>query len=128
MYATQIIKIFEHAFKRAGLADLLSGSQLGAANGEIGLAAGLGVIVGPYLGATIDHNFGPATTYAVSSAIGFGTAAYVHTNFQDRDIFSFFVVTLEIPVKGEVSSVAPPYPSGADSSSPRKLFGRKQTL
>jgi DHA1 family tetracycline resistance protein-like MFS transporter len=68
---------------RAGLADLLSGSQLGAANGAISVGAGLGVIFGPFLGATIDDNFGPATTYAVSSAIGFGTAAYVHTNFQE---------------------------------------------
>ena len=68
---------------RAGLADLLTGTQLGVANSQIGLAAGLGVIVGPFLGATIDEKFGPAATYAVASAIGFSTAAYVATNFEE---------------------------------------------
>lgn len=68
---------------RAGLADLLSGTQLGVANSQIGLAAGLGVIVGPFLGATIDDKFGPAAAYAVASALGFGTAAYVSSNFEE---------------------------------------------
>lgn len=68
---------------RAGMADLLSGRDLGVANSQVGIAAGLGVIIGPLLGATVDQNFGPSATYALSSIIGFVTAAYVSSNMQE---------------------------------------------
>jgi DHA1 family tetracycline resistance protein-like MFS transporter len=65
------------------MADLLSGSALGVANSQVGIAAGLGVIIGPLLGATVDQNFGGSAAYALASLIGFMTAAYVSSNMQE---------------------------------------------
>ena len=68
---------------RAGMADLLSGKTLGVAHSQVGIAAGCGVIIGPFLGSVIDTQLGAAAAYAVASLIGFSTAAYVATQMKE---------------------------------------------
>jgi len=68
---------------RSGMADLLSGKSLGVAHSQVGIAAGLGVVVGPFLGALVDEKFGPAAAYALASLIGFSTATFVATQMKE---------------------------------------------
>jgi DHA1 family tetracycline resistance protein-like MFS transporter len=61
---------------RAGLADMFSGKRLGGAHAQAGIAAGVGVVIGPVLGAWITEKFGAAAAYRCAAALGFALAAY----------------------------------------------------
>lgn len=68
---------------RAGLADMFSGKKLGGAHAQTGIAAGVGVVIGPVLGSWITERFGAATAYRVASLMGFALAAYVSNTMEE---------------------------------------------
>jgi MFS family permease len=54
---------------RAGLSDRLSGTDLGVANAQTGMAAGLAVVVGPFIAGAIASRFSNRSVYLLAAAV-----------------------------------------------------------
>ena len=68
---------------RAGLSDRMTGEELGAANAQVGIYAGLAVIVGPMLGSLAQDKFGAKFVYFMSTAVGCLNAYLLSRNLKE---------------------------------------------